>query len=410
MAVLVRKAVPDHLAQRVAALRANRTSPTSAPSKGPDMWYMGPEGTKMPGVAPEGAFHSGHFHQLFTQHVPEDRKDAFTALTSRGPSIKDAVVRGVNFVGNYRLAQGDVEGTGKWLAQVHEAMGQHGISKDEGYQHAYRGMRRRHAREVLAQGGQYKPTFPVKEDTGVAIEPPEFRTSHDASRWLETHAPHVNYAVSNLHPGAIQSTTNQLTQLFTKYPHVAHHLHVVGNKDEENLHPDHRFESNHLAAASNDNRAIYLNPDWYRDHDKLREALAINHHAGHFSEGSVESNISHEFGHQVKNEMLNHPQFSGLFEDWERANWHHKPVSGYGKTNNSERFAEGFAVMQHEHAKDWPSYVRNMHGLLQFREENPDYKPGDEIPDHWQKAMGLSSKLVPVKDARGHTRMRHEND
>jgi hypothetical protein len=332
------------------------------------------------------------------------------ALTSRGPSVKDAVIRGMNFVGNNHLVEGNTQGMGKWLSSVHETMSQHGMSKDEDYQHTYRSLRRRHARAVLSDGGTYNPTFPTHSETGVAIEPPEFRTSHDASRWFETHAPHVNYAVSTFHPGAIQSATNQLTQLFTKYPHVAHHLHVVGNKDEEDLHPDHRFKEDHLAAASNDQRAIYLNPSWYSDHDKLREALAINHHAGHFSEGSVESNVSHEFGHQVMNEMLNHPQFSGLFEDWERANWHHKPVSNYGKENGKERFAEGFAVMQHEHAKDWPSYVRNMHGLLQFRKENPDYKPGDEIPDHWQKTMGLSSKLVSYRDAQGKTRMRHEND
>lgn len=119
------------------------------------------------------------------------------------------------------------------------------------------------------------------------------------------------------------------------------------------------------AHATIDGTRIGLNPEWYGNPRRLKDSLVWlerkRWHPGGCN--SIESIMTHEFGHHVWNwyysPIYNSKAFTphvsshgvGLIHDtirlWERSNPVRGAISRYAKENREEGWAEGFTALHH---------------------------------------------------------------
>ena len=221
-----------------------------------------------------------------------------------------------------------------------------------------------------------KPTSAILQKS-----PDDLNDIYEAKEWAEAKFPNITFDFEELDIEAVKPTVKQIDKLSKDYPEVAGRLQYVGGYRGKGM-PQRDFASdNTWAHATRDGKEIGLNPLWFKDKKTFDETLKINEKIGWHPKGcdSVESLITHEFGHQVQNwykEAGKEKMFAGAVRTsglgivrdtvdiFLNSNKATKKLSRYALTNNSEAWAESFSMIYHSPKKDWPVFVKRHNELL----------------------------------------------
>lgn len=203
------------------------------------------------------------------------------------------------------------------------------------------------------------------------------KTLSDMERYATNKFPNTKWDFKGAHVDTIRPTIKQWEILARKYPEVAKQIKYVGTYRglptgfySENYSKS-RFDQTAYAHSVYDWTKkvgqIGLNPTYYGHPRKLSEAMWRGNVVKWNPEGcnSLESLLTHEFGHQYYYNLRFNPDLSfnklvavdglgnyggtlTLFE-----HYHHgtEALSGYAMKNNTEAWAEGFRAMHHGTAK-----------------------------------------------------------
>lgn len=237
----------------------------------------------------------------------------------------------------------------------------------------------RSLRDALAHRGEplirFTPKAPSTPPVAPVAPPPppvkwgEFSTLEEAQREAAKRFPGINFDFTGAHVDTINPTLRQFASLAEEYPQVAERLKYVGTYQGKGapLSPASAWSgsgTNAYAHASRDGTRIGLNPHWYGKPQFIRASLKSAGETGWHPKGidSIESVMTHEFGHQVAHwlESVSNKFAAQRFiladgSGWVSStarNWirHHKvprSYSVYGVTNHDESWAEAFAGQYH---------------------------------------------------------------
>lgn len=214
----------------------------------------------------------------------------------------------------------------------------------------------------------------------------------DVEKWLKARYSNITFDFADAHMDVILPTARQLDKLGKRYPQVMERLEYVGTYRGAGS-PKHQFGQG-IAHAHNDGTIIGLNPDYYGDPAKYRETLERALSTNWLdADGSIESVLTHEFGHMVENWLLSQSTkmsfmpyqaadgLGGVVSTVQLFNFKYSPtkkLSIYATTTNTvktansarsaankvEGWAEGFAAIEHKPKADWPIYVKRLNTLL----------------------------------------------
>lgn len=222
------------------------------------------------------------------------------------------------------------------------------------------------------------------------------RTVDEIQKWASIRYPSINFDFSECHIDTIKPTIAQFDKLAQQYPEVTSRLKYLGVN-----RPNHwtgKLEEA-FATASFNGKEISINPKYYGNPSEFKKALDECLDENWLdADGSIESVMSHEFGHMVENWLLSSNQsllptipvdgFGEIRTIVQQFNQKFKPsekLSRYATTTNdpdasyskesferkAEGWAEGFAAIQHKPRSKWPAYVKQLDNLLK-NIANPD--------------------------------------
>lgn len=254
-----------------------------------------------------------------------------------------------------------------------------------------------------------------KKPKGAPIQPPTTlkacKTLSDMERYATKKYPDVKWDFKGAHVDTIRPTIKQWSIMAKKYPAVAKQIKYVGTYRglptgfSSESYSKSRFKPTSYAHSVYDWRKkvgqIGLNPAYYGHPKKLNESIWRGNAVGWNPEGcnSIESLLTHEFGHQYYYNMRFNPDlafhkvvgvdglgnYGGTLTLFEHHHHGTQALSGYALKTPSEAWAEGFRAMHHGTAKvrslDFVKYQRR---LVQLTNENK------YIKSEWQWSTDLS--------------------
>lgn len=244
------------------------------------------------------------------------------------------------------------------------------------------------------------PSLPIP-DVGYwnPLESPieDAQTIGELQDWAMARYPHIEFDFTEANIDAMMPTIRQFDKLAQQYPEVAARLKYVGtyqNPFSNYNSYKNAFSPNTFAHASTDGERLGLNHMRYNDAKALERAILDCVDSGWLTgDGSIESMMSHEFGHHVENWLLSQPSkrafmeyasgdgFGGVRETVQLFNKKFSPtatLSKYATTTNTlasaparssfenkvEGWAEAFSAINHKPKKEWPAYVKKINNLL----------------------------------------------
>jgi len=241
----------------------------------------------------------------------------------------------------------------------------------------------------------YQPVIAGRSVAGTALPFVPLPNITRAEEWARNKYPHIEWDFAGAHIDAINPTLRQFDKLAQQYPEVANRLRYIGAYGKPGNYHKYPFK-NAYAHASLDGLQIGLNPHWYGNPARFKERLASNVLTGWHPKGadSIESVLTHEFGHQVYNWLLRDRQAFSIYISAdgfgivsETLHWWTENVkatarlSRYAVAGSKEKkimesWAEAFLVQYH--SKQLPvyrlKYVRLQRELLKLMgPETPRY-------------------------------------
>ncbi|NPV80733.1 MAG: hypothetical protein HPY52_10735 [Firmicutes bacterium] len=195
-----------------------------------------------------------------------------------------------------------------------------------------------------------------------------FQSVDEAAEWAKATYPHIEWDFEGASIEAINPTISQFHKLAKEYPEVAAKLKYVGTHRGANTpRPGFQWDPNTWAHAARDGSYIGLNPTYYSDIVKFQSDLTICEQSSFhpYNCNSIESVVTHEFGHCVRSWLLESKQaFTryvsadgfGLVEDTVRL-WETQygkrlsSISRYACEDEHEAWAETFSAMYHSEGK-----------------------------------------------------------
>jgi hypothetical protein len=247
-----------------------------------------------------------------------------------------------------------------------------------------------------------------------------FANAAQAEGWMHEHYPEVAVDFRGVHSSYLTRVVSQWNEMAHEYPAVARGITYFGTYVEKQKMPEalrqaatgfhgefaHAWYVPGRGPYAADERVLALNPGWFASPERLEEALKSSVAAGFHPAGcdTVESIITHEFGHHVHYwyqrvdaseawaEVVA-PSGWGLTKDTFNMWWGawsdttaRQLVSIYGSTRPSEGFAEAFAALHHAPAGWSNEYADSLRELLAITGPNarryarPQYRWLDELP------------------------------
>ena len=200
----------------------------------------------------------------------------------------------------------------------------------------------------------------------------QFDDLDEARRWAEDRYPHVKWDFEGAHIDTINPSLKQFDTLAKEYPEVASKLTYVGTLQGGEFAGRDAWKNagGAYAFASADGSMIGLNPTFYSDPAgfklELKTGTALEARAGRWHPqgcDTVESVLSHEFGHSVFNEALRGDKGNTVYE-WTMKNKATSSLSRYATTSPFEGFAEGFSALYHSPKSSHTAYVKRQAALL----------------------------------------------
>jgi hypothetical protein len=212
----------------------------------------------------------------------------------------------------------------------------------------------------------------------------------DLAQRLADKYPHATFDFTDLDPDLLEPVADQIDSLFQAYPQVAQAIPYVGagNNAPQGYEPD--WEGKHrrsLAFVRRNTRTseayapMFLNPRYFSNPDFTEQVLerlaASSWHVG----DSLESVVTHEFGHVVdaylEQNGRDHSVFGYINQNGvgeiskiiKMFKETHKrlgdTISGYAEEGGPrEAFAEAFAAIHFQPEAEWNGYTRKLKGLL----------------------------------------------
>lgn len=251
----------------------------------------------------------------------------------------------------------------------------------------------------------------VEHPSGV----PDFASLDEATAWAGRRYQHIRWEFDGAAVETITPTLRQFHLLAQEYPEVALRLRYVGTFK----HQPGRFGENTWAHASTDGQRIGLNPKYYGNPTLYAERLRAGV-ATHPQQpvpwsapgcGSVESVMTHEFGHMVEfylraardTSILRYAPADGLGElaetvdMWQRKHYSRAEaakLSRYAEFGGPvETWAEAFASSYHTPGTLQP-YVRKQKVLLETLFDRSQWHHKNEW-DYLSWAM-MDPKVTPL--------------
>ncbi len=227
---------------------------------------------------------------------------------------------------------------------------------------------------------------------------PTFKDAAEATEYFERRYPNQLFDFTGIDhsDGFLQAQADELARLFDLYPEAAARLKYVGTYADKNkiapITQNLRFGAGSYAHFQPDfNQHIALNRKYFGDAKSFRELKERNLRVGWSTTDADAGTLSHEFGHAVddwlkKSTPGGTKDAIGDFELTEitspgnnvasmrdRIVKELKPtpkeqsdysLSGRGKIQAAEQFAEGFAMIQHRPRSEWSRFARALDALL----------------------------------------------
>ena len=180
----------------------------------------------------------------------------------------------------------------------------------------------------------------------------------EALGWARGKYPGIDFDIKDVGLDTLRPTLTQFDKLATEYPEVADRMNRIysGSPSSDSL-------SGAYAWASRDGKEIGLGSKWYGNAakylDSLRECVETKWHPTGCD--SIESVVTHEFGHHVMNWMVAQkgslleyvlPSGFGYVSElprfWSDKNIRQRnKISQYARKSMEEFFAEAFAQLEH---------------------------------------------------------------
>jgi hypothetical protein len=234
----------------------------------------------------------------------------------------------------------------------------------------------------------------------------DWQTLEQAQQQAGERYPNIQWDFTGAKLETIDPTLRQFDKLAQVYPQVAERLQYVGTYRGSAAPsfgaPGEDWGPNTWAHATRDGKVIGINPAFYGDLKKFTESLHRSEATGWHPKGtsSIESVITHEFGHQVENwlrsvdgKIAAQPYVNisgnGLVQDT-FSRWYekHDPsnLSDYAAASKEEGWAESFAANHHS-----PATVRRRKYVQLQRELLEALNP-----KNWRHEEGLVEQLTSI--------------
>lgn len=223
---------------------------------------------------------------------------------------------------------------------------------------------------------------PPAGPTGQAVG--SFSSIAEAEQWAQKAYPKISWDLAGAHIDTINPTLKQFDLLARDYPDVVERLQYVGTYQTASKLPAGKTGlgfGREVAHAYKDGTTMGLNPAYYGDPGRLRQALQRSEASGFYPPGCKEFEciITHEFGHLVdgwlkatRKGFLEVASADGFGIVGDTITLFHgeqkraKKASSYGRTNSAEAFAEAFNSIYHSPSDKWVPYTKKLEKFLDF--------------------------------------------
>lgn len=396
-------------------------------SRGATHWYYNDKHEVVYGDPPKGyhGFHSGDYHQMFTQHVVENPhirnvvNDLHQDASVKGWTEGELAARAMGHVRTYHQMQvdkakqeyiatgqgrekyhGEMDKYGNFLDVVHKQGLKHKFDEHSGFVAEYRKTRTRHAQHMV-DSGRFNPVLPTPEELQNV---PLFEDKGELEDWASTYLPHVMFEIKTMDLDVANKMVYGFLSAASEFDAaVIKNMRYFGTREEDR----HNWGTEYAHAAM-DGSLIGINPEFASDFQNFYEHIIHDHRIKWGQATRLEEVMRHEYGHMLDGYLYNHPQWAPLLEEWKRAHkdkTQYPAVSDYAASDDKkstsngrkEQWAESMVAMLRlpdTHSE----YTRHQRRLLDFVRDNPDFTVETELNPEVLQHLGITDPIyVKVK-------------